>query len=365
MKKNPKNKLGYALLTVLGIMSVLAITFTMLLKASQQGAFTGKLLVDRTKATAYAEAGIEFAYAFLRDDFETRSNPSAFWISTNQAYSAGTPIDYHEGSFTLTLTTLSGGQYVVINSVGNCGNSSAEVEALIEDTTFGNADAWQMAAFGGGIGTSRVGGGGFLDSDGNRQTVHCNGPINCNGGASIDANVNSGGTISGAGNVQGTPLNNQPHISPPTLESRYESFSTYKSIADNVITGGYTLKKNNSAGWDILYVDGDVVIKGDFTGTIICTGNFTVQAGGSINKGSSGIAVATQTGSIQYNTGSNCSGLFYAQTGDFSQKGSGSNLDGQIIVGGVFDKTGGSGITFEGDGATETDANPVIAGWQK
>ena len=359
-----RKKSGYALVTVLGIMAVLGIVFTMLIKTGQQGVFTGKLLKDRIKATAYAEAGVEFAYAILRDNYEKRTDLSAFLVNTNTSQIVNTTIEtaYGEGSYTLELTNLSGGQYVIINSIGHCGKSSAEVEAMIEDTTFGSGNAWDMAAYGGGPGTSRVGGGGFLDSSGNRQTVHCNGDINCNGGAGIDANMNSGGTIDGAGNVQGTPLNNQPHISPPTLESHYKSFATYESLADQVVTGKYSIGPNGSESIDLLYVDGDVDIKGDFTGTIICTGNVTIK--GSIHKGSSGIAVATQGGSITLNTQDACSGLFYAQIGDFNQQAQGL-VTGQIIVGGVFNKTGGGGIVFDGGSTTTTEANPIIAGWQK
>ncbi|MEN7973642.1 MAG: hypothetical protein ABFR47_07385, partial [Verrucomicrobiota bacterium] len=129
-------KQGYALITVMGIMAVLAITFTMMLKMGKQSAFTGKLLVDRTKAAAYAEAGIEYAYSIIRDNYSNRTNPAAFWTDTSIPYTDGAQLlsTYGEGTFNLTLTNINSGQYIIVNSVGTCGQSSVEVEAFIEDT---------------------------------------------------------------------------------------------------------------------------------------------------------------------------------------------------------------------------------------
>ena len=371
MKKNIYKKQGYALVTVMGIMVVMAITFAMLHQMGGQSVFSGKLLKDRTKATAYAEAGVEFAYAILRDDFETRNDLSAF--STGQSSIDGNNLTttYGEGSYTLSLTNMNNGKYTIVNSVGKCGASSVEVEALVEDSEFsdnGNngPDVWGMTAFGGGTGDSRIGGGGFIDGD----LMYFNGSVNASGGATVTADISSAGTVSGA-NSGITILNNQPIITIPKLESRYESFDYYEDNAA-INNSGYDLKKNNSytvPGNGIMYVDGPVTIKGQFNGTIICTGTVKFSSGGNIIAGASGIAVATTTGLITYGTGADSTGLFYSESGGFKQIAAGGTLTGQLIIGGVIDKTGGDGIVFAGATAPGVPepavANPVIAGWQK
>ena len=59
--KPTHTKNGYMLVTVVGILTVLSLVFTMLFKITQQTVFSGKHTKNRTKAVAYAEAGIEFA----------------------------------------------------------------------------------------------------------------------------------------------------------------------------------------------------------------------------------------------------------------------------------------------------------------
>lgn len=359
MKTNRKK--GYALVTVMGIMAVLAITFSMLLRIGQQGAFTGRLLKDRVKATSYAEAGIEFAYALLRDDFDLRNTPSAFLLDPSQTNQTALTSAYDDGAFTISFTNMND-QYVVINSVGTCGRASVEVETMVEDTNFNGGEAWEKAIFGGG--TGKIGGGGLV---GTNKTFHCNGDIALNGGATIDSDVTSGGTISGSNPVSGSLTPNAPAISPPTLEPRYPSFSDFYNMADDsgqVYTGKKQLRSNLVIPGGVMFVDGDVFIKANITGTIIATGNIIFTKGGVTATGA-GIAVATPNGDIDYGTTGSSEGLFYSQTGDFSQTASAGTITGQIIVGGDVEKTGGSTIIFQSSGSTETAANPVIAGWQK
>ena len=101
MKTNRRN--GYALVTVMGIMAVLSITFATLLHLGQQDAFFGKRLRDLTKASAYAEAGVEFAYAIIRDDFDRRNTPSAFFLDPSQTNQSTLTSVYGDGSFTLSI----------------------------------------------------------------------------------------------------------------------------------------------------------------------------------------------------------------------------------------------------------------------
>lgn len=379
-----KRKQGYALVTVMSIMAVLTLSFAMIMRSGSQSAYMGDLLIDRTKATSYAEAGIEYAYAILRDNYDASDSLSNFLVSTNvsQIVSNSVTTQYEDGTYTLTLTPINSKQYTIINSVGKCGNSTVEVEALTEDTNFETGSAYDNAIFGGGGGAkvSKISGGVVLDSDGDLQTIFINGDLDLKGGSTVDANVSVTGEV-GFGTPSGTLKEGEPHMAMPSIEEQYEwtfsDFQTYAAANGQVATtvnGKYVLASGDSktpAG-GVLYVDGDVVIKGTFNGTIICTGSVDIQAGGSITGTSSGgsdalpIAVATQTGPIEYGTTADCYGLFYAGTGDFKMTAANANLEGQIVVNGIVETTGGSSITFNGNGEDEDlAANPVIAGWQK
>ena len=80
------------LVTVIGILTVLSLVFTMLIKITQQTVFSGKYTKNRTKAVAYAEAGIEFAYSVLRDNFDNRTNGASFRVDSSTAYTNGAPL---------------------------------------------------------------------------------------------------------------------------------------------------------------------------------------------------------------------------------------------------------------------------------
>ena len=379
--KIQNKKQGYALVTVISIMSVMAITFSMLMNAGTQSAHTGRLLKDRTKATAYAEAGIEYAYAILRDNFDARDNLTSFLIDTNIStiVSNSVEVTYGEGSYTLRFTELNDGQFVIINSVGKCRKSTTEVEAAIEDSNFSTGSGFDNAIFcGGGDGTkpSKLAGGLVIDSSGAPQTIHVNGDIDLKGGGTFDANISATGAVGGNNPpATGDVLENQRHVSMPSLEDQYEmSFADFEAQADEKISGDYIMNGSHTVSGDgIMYVDGNVTIKGDFVGTIIATGSITIQAGGSIigtnngdNDSAINIAVATQTGPIEYGTTDHSEGLFFAAGGDFKMTAAQADLEGQIVVNGIFEATGGSGITFVGAPEEEDlGANPVIAGWQK
>lgn len=371
MKTKPRSrKRGYALVTVMGIMIVMGATFTLLLKSSEQSVYMGNIIEDRTRASAYAEAGIEFAYAVLRDDFTKRTNITNFLYESKSVLLSGTAVKttYGEGSYTLTLTTLNNGQYVIVNSVGTCGNSSDEVEVVCEDSNYQEANGFDYLIFGGGGNmTHRIGGGTLVDGDGNTESIHFNGDLNNSGNSDTEANVSLTGTASDPDSITGSLQENQSSIATPKLEERYNSFAWYQQNADETYDGDYTLKNNKTDSIDggdgILFVNGDVTISGTFKGTIIATGSLSVK--GSLIAGDTGIAFATQNGDIQFNTKSDCSGLFYSETGDFQQTAQGV-IEGQIVVGGHFKSTGGSDITLpSGEESIEVVPNPVIAAWQK
>ena len=377
MKKENRKNSGYALFTVIGIMAVLAITFSMLLKMGQQSIFTGKLLRDKVKATAYAEAGIEFAYSILRADFDNRDNPTAFRIDTSNTHTAGTPLtsSYGDGDFTLIISNVNSGQYVIVNSIGTCGASSAEAETVIEDTNYGPEnpmEAFSKAIAGGG--TGKFSGGGL--AVGNPELViHLNGPVVVNGSMAVEVSMSSSEEIdlknkTITGDATAPLVSNNPgsvtesEISVSTIATPIIDLSKFYNKADAIYTGKTRLDSDMSG---IIFVDGDVTISANITGTVIATGNIKIVAGGGIIENGEGIAAATGTGNISYGSNGDSEGLFYSRTGDFSQTAGQGSITGQIIVGGDVDKTGGGTLIFEVNVPDEifNEANPVIAGWQK
>lgn len=391
-------KHGYALVTVMGIMAVMAITFTMLMKTGQQGVFTGKLLKDRTKASAYAEAGIEFAYSILRDDYDNRTNAAAFWSNTNQPYTAGatltTPIG--EGSFTLNLIEKNGGQYIIINSEGTCGNSSVDVEAFIEDTLWPDPSetnalkAYDYGIFAGGSDStkpSKFGGNGLVGSN-IALDAYFAGDLTVKGGVEVGINLISqteittvgGGTVSGtltAPIVNGTATSTTyiPPVTIPPLDfvslynDAYDSNNTSgDGYYDYYDTGGAALEITQSMIYGgIIYVDGDVLITSDITATVIATGNIRIMGGSVIADPKYGIAAATGNGKITDNSTDDHWGLFYSQTGNFVQGASNGKIEGQIMVGGIVEKTGGKALYFELTVPEDIfiSNSPEIAAWQK
>ena len=97
----------------------------------------------RSKRSPYAEAGIDYAYSILATNFTQKeillksneSEPQTVAFSAGSdgvfslmmgqlggaASSLATKVAMEEGSFSLTLTSISN-KYVIINSAGQCGD---------------------------------------------------------------------------------------------------------------------------------------------------------------------------------------------------------------------------------------------------
>lgn len=384
--KSTESKSGYALVTVIGIITVLSVMFTMLLRINGQTIFTGNHIRDRTKAVAYAEAGIEFAYSVLREDFDSRTNGAAFRLDTSTAYTSGDALTstYSDGTFTLTLTPL-GVQYVVINSLGACNDATAEVEVLVEDSNY--ADYNKMTAFEKAIaagGTGAFGGSGFLSASGDKPTIQSNDKITINGNINVNVDVAStteidlkNKTIDGAATApviskKGTATGGKieesvPPITIPTIDlTPYYNRAVANGEFITALSSEYQIKSDIAPVGGVLYVDGNVKIYANVSGTVIATGNITIVGGG-VKESGSGIALATDTGNIVIRSTGDSEGLVYSRTGDFEMNASQGTLTGQVVVGGDASKTGGASLIFE---LTPPDleylgANPIISAWQK
>jgi len=149
MKTTVHQKRGFAIISVLFIIAGLSLMLGMLIQIGGQRAFTARRLVNQVKALAYAEAGIDYAYSILSTDFDQKHNPDAFQMEEGGGgqtaalnpssdgffrlmMGGGAQSSYSDGSFDITLTLIDD-KYVIVNSVGKCGDETDTAEVLIDD----------------------------------------------------------------------------------------------------------------------------------------------------------------------------------------------------------------------------------------
>lgn len=406
MKTYRRTKAGYSLLTTLFIMTALSMSLAMLITIGRQRVYTAKILTDQVKALAYAEAGIDFAYAVLSADFEQRNNPSAFsltpiagssmYSSGSGTYSTAIPSSYGDGSFSLTLTPISN-QYVIVNSAGKCGSALREAEVLVEDIYAGSGgtdapDYSSMEGF-----NYAILSGGQFDFKGcgyvtGAQKMHSNSAIVINGSAQTEINVSSTASIKVGNNTVegsitapdmklhpkaditgGTTYDSVPPVSIPDID-----LTPYFNWAKNhgeVYVGDYSTSASYSPNGGIMYVIGDVEISSHavINGSIIATGNIKITGAAEIKPNTSVFAVATESGDLENTSSGMIEGLVYSKKGNYKQTANGI-LKGQIIVGGDVQKGGNSDIILFTQsiptppgilGITPTKSLPLISAWQK
>ncbi len=402
--KHNETRQGYALLTVLFIMTALALSLGMLVHIGQQRSFDARRLTNQTKALAYAEAGIDYAYAILSADFEQRNNPSAFSLEGGtegsgflSAKLSSIESGYGEGAFDLTLTSISN-RYVVVNSVGQCGKETAMAEVLVEDIYAGSGgyeapnyadmEGFNYAVLSGGVFDFK-GCGEVLGSP--DAKLHSNSAIEINGSAQMEVNVSSSVEISVGNTVvngsvtapeldihkkatitDGAATASVPPVSIPDIDLT-PYFNWAKKHGE--VYNGFSTTTSYSPNGGILYVIGDVVISDHavFNGSIIATGSIKISGAAQIKPTIDSIAMATDSGNIENTSSGRITGLVYSKSGSYKQTANGE-LYGQLIVGGPIQKGGVSDIivyqqsipTPPGiSSVSPTKSLPLISAWQK
>ncbi|MEE9367526.1 MAG: hypothetical protein V3V05_01550 [Pontiella sp.] len=385
MKTN-ESKCGFALVTVLVIVSALAVMLTMLTKMGSQRVFDTQRMTNKAKALAYAEAGVDFAYAIISPDFDQRNNSALFANKTS----------YGEGGYTLTVTAISN-NYALINSVGECGGISQTAEALVEDiyADSGGSDAIDYASMDGfnyailSGGQFGFKGSGYIAGGGGK--LHSNSAININGSAQTEISVSSTVEISvGKNTIVGSisaPLLDLHKFSnitagsttatvPPVAIPDIDFTPYYNWALDHgEVHNGFSTTADYTPVGGILYVIGDVSISSfaKISGSIIATGNIKISGQVTVTPTIDTIALATGSGNIQNTSSKRITGLVYSNSGNYKQTANGE-LFGQLIIGGEIQKGGNSDIVFFQQSiptppgvcsVTPVKSLPVIAGWQK
>jgi hypothetical protein len=398
-------KSGYSLLTTLFIMTALSMTLGMLITIGRQRVFTANKLTDQVKALAYAEAGIDFAYAILSADFEQRNNPSAFSLNSSKSnalssvsstYSSGTSSSYGDGSFAITLTPISN-RYVVVNSEGKCGSAVREAEVVVEDifagsggsdaTDYSTMEGFNYAILSGGQFDFK--GSGYVAGS---QKMHSNSAIVINGSAETEINITSTDSIKiGKNTIEGSieaPLLNihpladitggsttasVPPVAIPDID--LTPYFNWAKDHGEVYVGDFSSSSSYSPNGGIMYVIGDVQISGNavISGSIIATGNIHITGAAEIIPNTSVFAMATESGDLENTSSGTIEGLVYSKKGNYKQTANGT-LKGQIIVGGDVQKGGNSDVILYvqsiptppgGVSVTPTKSLPLISAWQK
>jgi cytoskeletal protein CcmA (bactofilin family) len=414
MKTN-KSKRGFALLSVLFIITALALSLGMLIQIGTQRAFDARRLTNKAKALAYAEAGVDHAYAILSVDFDQRNNPSAFSLSgsgtgsgtvsessdgstvLSSAGISSSPVksDYSDGTFELTVTPISN-RYAVVNCVGECGGITAEAEVLVEDIYAGSGgseaiDYESMEGFNYTIlsgGTFDFKGSGSVGSGGK---MHSNSEIDINGSANTEVDISStveigvgNNTVKGSISAPELDLHQKASITGGSTEQVVPpvsipdiDFTPYYNWAKKhgEVHHGYSTTISDTPNGGILYVIGDVTISSHavINGSIIATGDIKISGHAKVTPTIDAIAIATGSGDIDNTSSERITGLIYSKTGNYKQTANGE-LYGQLIVGGEIQKGGNSDIVFYQKSiptppgvasVTPTKSLPVVSAWQK
>lgn len=72
------SKGGFSLVVIMFFLTVMSTMLAMLCFSASQRAYTSTRLVDEMRAKAMAEAGCEYAYAILSEDWDARNDPAEF-----------------------------------------------------------------------------------------------------------------------------------------------------------------------------------------------------------------------------------------------------------------------------------------------
>lgn len=420
MKTTSHRNKGFSLITVLFVLAALSLMLGMLVQIGGQRAYTAKRLVDQTKAMVYAEAGIDYAYAILSADFEQRNNPESFVldgegevVAVNTPDSDGffslvmgqldggegsgaTESSYEDGTFAITLTPISN-KYVIVNSVGRCGNAVRIAEVLVNDENAGSngtslfPDYSSMEGFDYAVlsgGTFNFRGCGTVTG----MKMHSNSSIDIRGSAGSNLDISSSAAIS-TGNVTINGSLTAPDVSPhkkakitggvtetsvPVVAIPDIDLTPYYNWAqkNGEVHNGFTTTSSYTPAGGVLWVNGDAHISSHavINGSIIATGNIHISGQADINPTTTAFAMASRDGDITHTSSGTINGLVYAKTGNYSQTANGE-LVGQLIVNGTIKKGGNSDIInfvrsvpMDPDPAASTSpttAWPVIAAWQK
>ncbi len=251
-------------------------------------------VVNGAEALSIAEAGAEYTI------LQVRQSPS--YAGT------GGPVDFGDGSFTTTVTPISGGN-LLIRSVGTLdagGSRTVEIvmsrsaEAILPDGAI---------VSNGGVSLTGNASTHTIPSSEHQAHVRANENITMTGNSNVDGSIIAGGTVTSSPNVHCYDADYpQGQSGGPTL--RFPSSTQIQSMADgwrSEAQAGGSRGEINLSGKKTLtitapiYIDGDISLSANAvlnivgSGKVYVTGNVSVSGNGVINNAATLITAGTFT----------------------------------------------------------------------
>ena len=337
-------KQGFALVAVISLISVITLLAVSMFYMTSFQTYLVRTSIDRTKALSYAEAGIDYAFSILIDDFTQRDNLSVFGLDgASMNEEGGLESPFAEGSFAISLNPSSD-RYCVVTSVGKCGDQSVTAEICSEDFNAGlfssttnivdysNIAGFKYPILSGGSFTSN--GDVTIEGSGGTADIHTNGDMdltkkqadNAANNMSTSGNFTKKPAVNGVTGVPPVPL---PSIDLTPWENEAMANGMVINVGDpipNPVSGGILVVKGT----------GTFTISSDIAATIIVDeANISVNADVTPGAGYTlGLVTKEGGGDIILNGNGSITGLTYTQSGDFSTHGTPS-IYGQLIINGT------------------------------
>lgn len=360
MKKNhTDHKQGYMLVTILLLITVLSIGLASLITVGSQQTFTARRMSNKTKALAYAEAGVEYAFSILKEDFMNKEDINNFIRTGGKKNGDGNASNpYGFGNFTLTISAVGeNDRYCIVRSTGECNGYNFTAEVVAEDKLAGEPEDSETTGDPTEIvlpnipvvsnGSYKLGGDVYVSGiDGSTPSIHSN-----TSGNVLNKQAKEDYFLTTTGNWTGkTPKNGQTGY--PEQQIPAIPLEVYEAAA-RTIDAGEDIPNSVSGG--ILYIDNpneteteiDLGGLGNIQATIILAEGLSVRItqGTTLTPGINpdngqpyALSIVPKGGNFTLR-GGDITGLLYLPNGNFTMSGN-PKITGQILINGDTTWTG-------------------------
>jgi hypothetical protein len=382
-----RGRTGSALVTVMGIVFLIAVVAVGMVAMQRQQVFSSIHLRDYAKAQMIAEAGVNHAYNLLKTNFAARSAASNFPETS-----------FAGGAFDATVRAVSSNKASIACSgrfEGATASAGADVMNVPILSTNG-APVQGVSPFGFALlAGGNLGWAGNSDLQMSNGWAHCNGTYSANGinilrgnvGACVSVGLVGGATITGiarspsiSGGTIGQPtVTNLPIVPIPNID-----LTPYYAAAlanNQVFASGKALSGTVTPPGGVMWVNGSMSFgNGNYTGCFIATGAIELKTTGNgtitFNKVNRYPVLASRDGTITVKQAKTLTfnGLIYCKTGSFDKQGNGDVFGtGAIIAAGNILKNGGwSGMLYgdptpipPGASMASSQDRVIITAWQQ
>lgn len=355
------NRRGYALLTVLGVIFIIAIAAASMLTLSQTQSQLTRRTGDYMRAKMIAEAGANVAYNTIKTNFSLGADDDNFPLTV-----------YAGGTYDATVSMI-GSNLASIACNGTYGTATAQskMDVLNRPVVTTNRPStpsrpWDCGLFCNGYvrlnGSSEVHG-----------SIHVNNYVDVNGtlfwGSStnpvyVEASGANGFKTSGGGTIYGTvraPVIDfdgtitTRRVEPvPTMTLPLIDLAKYYAIAvsNGQVYSSTTISSQQMWGaipGGVRWYNGTLLIKnnGDvtYTGCVIATGGITIKGGCRMTRSGTLPSLISRDSTIEFSGSQTTYGLIYAK-GDITFNGSGYH-EGTVISGGNMVFSGSASIVID------------------